>query len=295
MENENSNVERTDENVEKREVNEKVLPSNLKEEPKPKEKISDTQRVKDLVKLKLEQGYELKDRNSKLELNKLIRDELHLAKGWSSDINKAIREIAIEKKITISDLGFKNDKIGDMTVNLIKDSESTTATENIQSNVTSQSPHSALPKITSQSPHSALPKTTGSTETQTRTEQSEEPEKKTMSESSQEKLISAGLTKLILPLYTAVGIFELDEEEIKEEGKLSTVKQAKKDFEELAGEINNYLIENQIKLPAFLNHLAIIISIFVVMVLPVIKFKMFSGSKEAKPTYDDDADKVKVD
>ncbi len=294
MENENSNVERTDENVEKREVSEKVLPKETQPESKPKEKISDTQRVKDLVKLKLEQGYELKDKNSKLELNKLIRDELHLAKGWSSDINKAIREIAIEKKITISDLGFKNDKIGDMTVNLIKDSESTTATENIQSNVSSQSPHGALPK-TSQSPHSALPKNTGSTETQTRTEQSEKPEKKSMSESSQEKLISAGLTKLILPLYTAVGIFELDEEEEKEEGKVSTVKQAKKDFEELAGEINNYLIENQIKLPAFLNHLAIIISIFVVMVLPVIKFKMFSGSKEAKPNYDDDADKVKVD
>ena len=293
MDNEKPDVERIDKDVEKREVKQ-VLPIKKKEEIKPKtETVSITQKVKDLVKIKLDEGFELKDKNSKLELNKQILSELHLQKGWSSDINKAIREVAIEKKIVISDLGFKNDKIGDMIVNLVQDKESTTATE-IQSNVTSQSPHSALPK-TSQSPHSALPKETGSTQTQTRTEQSKEPEKKSMSESSQKKLISAGLTKLILPLYTAVGIFELDEEEEKEEGKLSTVKQAKKDFEELAGEINNYLIENQIKLPAFLNHLAIIISIFVVMVLPVIKFKMFSGSKEAKPTYDSDAEKVKVD
>ncbi|MCH7561075.1 MAG: hypothetical protein IIC67_06890, partial [Thaumarchaeota archaeon] len=206
---------------------------------------------------------------------------------------KSIREVAIEKKIVISDLGFKDEKIGEVIVNLFK-SDSKPDDTKVQSNIMSQSPHSALPKST-ESPHSALPKTTGSAEKQTRTEQTEEPEKKSMSESSQEKLISAGLTKLILPLYTAVGIFELDEEEEKEEGKLSTVKQAKKDFEELAGEINTYLIENQIKLPAFLNHLAIIISIFVVMVLPVIKFKMFSGSKDAKPTYDDDADKVTVD
>ena len=270
---ESSSVDRTDDSVEKREVNEKVLPIKKKEtkpkETKSKDSPSKSQQMKDLLNKKLDEGYQIKNKYDRIELQKIIVSELHLPDGSYSDVGTFLKPILVKRKIVISDLGFKDEKIGEVTVNLFK-SDSKPDDTKVQSNIMSQSPHSALPKST-QSPHSALPKTTGSTQTETRTEQSEEPEKRTMSESSQEKLISAGLTKLILPLYTAVGIFELDEEEEKEEGKLSTVKQAKKDFEELAGEINTYLIENKIKLPAFLNHLAIIISIFVVMILPVIK------------------------
>lgn len=268
------------------------------DEIKPKNAPSATQQVKDKINEKLNSGFQLTDKNSKLELNKIVRDELKLAKGWSSDINKAIREIAVDRKIQISDLGFKNDKIGDTVVNLIKNEIQPTEKQ-LQSNVqTPQSPHGALPKNTSQSPHGALPKTVGSSET-TQTQQSEqqqqEPEKKYMSQTAQKKLISNGLTKLVLPLYTALGICELDEEEIKEESKIPKSQQVKKDFEDLAGEIDEYLTENEIRLPALLNHISIVISIFVVLVLPVIKFKFMSSKQDAEPQYDETADEVKVE
>ena len=116
-----------------------------------------------------------------------------------------------------------------------------------------------------------------------------------MTASAQKKLISAGLTKLVLPIYKAIGICELDEKELKEESKVSSAKKMETEFENLAGDIDEYLIENHIQLPAFLNHIAILVSIFVVLVLPVIKFKMFSEKTETKVDYDDDATKVKVD
>lgn len=261
-----------------------------------KEKISKTQQVKNLINLKLDSGYQLNDKNAVDELTKIICDEIKLGiDSWNSKIKGYIKDTAIKRKLQISDLGFKNDKIGDMTINLI--SETTSSPENqitVSSNI-SQSPHGVLPQNYTSSSRGSLPKETGTDNSQTRTEQSEEPEKKYMSESAQKKLISHGLTKLILPLYKAIGICELDESEEKEESKIPKGKQMQKDFEDLAGDIDEYLTENNIKLPALLNHLSIVISIFVVMVMPVIKFKMFSGSKEVKPTYDKDADSVKVD
>jgi len=254
----------------------------------PKKELSKTQQIKNLIESKLDSGYQLNDKNTRIELCKIILDELKLSKGWTKDINKAIKEISIDKKLQISDLGFKNDKVGDMTVSVIKNEP--TLPEPIKSNV----PHGALPKDThTKYTTGALPKQTGEQQTETRTEQSEEPERY-MSESAQKKLISSALTKVIFPIYTAMGIVELDESEIKEESTIPKGKKVKAEFEELASDIDEYLTENNIQLPAFLNHIAIMISIFVVLVLPVIKFKFFTTKTEAKPEYDSSADKLEV-
>jgi len=264
-----------------------------KEEPK-KETKSKSQQMKDLINKKFDEGAKVENKNDKITMQKQILDELHLPKGSYSDAGKFLKEIMIERGMEISKTGFKNDKIGDLTVNLTK-SDDAEPTPEVKSNVSqpSQSPMSNIPQ-TSSSSKGALPKSTGSTTTETRTEESTEPEKKYMSESAQKKLITHGLTKVIFPLYTSLGLIELDEEEIKEEAKIPKGKQAKQNFEELAKDIDEYLTENNIKLPALLNHLSIIISIVVVLVLPVVKFKFFSSKQAPDPTYDDDADNLEI-
>lgn len=251
-----------------------------------KKELSKTQQVKNLIESKLDSGYELKDKNTRIELSKIVLDELKLSKGWTKDINKAIRDVSIDKKLQISDLGFKNDKIGDMTVSVIK--PEITTEPPLTSNVSSLTRPTIPSSPTLPSSKGALPKTDDTgliTDT--------EPER-FMSESAQKKLISSALTKVIFPIYTAMGIVELDESEIKEEATIPKGKKVKAEFEELAGDIDEYLTENNIKLPALLNHISIIISIFVVLVLPVIKFKFFTTKVDAKPEYDDTADTIKV-
>ncbi len=260
--------------------------NNLSLKPKD-EKLSKTDLITKKINEILDDGrIQLTDKSKKLELNKLVRDELQLSKGWSSDINKIIKNIAVDKKLQISDLGFKNDKIGDVTVNLVK-SEPEPQDAQVQANI-----KPTLPQSTPQSPHGTLPKgiSQGS-----QTETLQESEKKYMSESAQKKLISHGLTKMIFPLYASLGLIELDDDEIKEQAKIKKGKKAKEEFEELATDIDEYLTENNIKLPALLNHLSIIISVFVVLVLPVIKFKFFTTKQEPNPEYDESADTIKVD
>jgi len=266
-------------------------PTTPKKETKSKDAPSKSQQMKDLIRKKIDEGFPLNNKQDKIQLQKQILDELHLPKGSYSDAGKFLKDIMIEKKMQISDVGFKNDKIGDLTVNLVKSEE---ATPEIKSNV-SQSPLSNIPQNTPNSSRGVLPKTQGSPNADTRQNESQEPEKEYMSESAQKKLISHGLTKVIFPLYTALGVVELDETEIKEESKIPKGKKVKQDFEELAGDIDEYLRENNIKLPALLNHLSIMISIFVVLVMPVIKFKFFSSKQAPDPTYDESASEVKVD
>ena len=125
---ENSELERNTEKSD-RETSNDVLPKGTKPEPKkvnPKDdKISISEKIKELVKQKFDEGFEVKEKNDRIKLNKQIQSELKLAKGWSTDINKAILDIMVERKMKIDDLGFKNDKVGEIKINLISSSEST--------------------------------------------------------------------------------------------------------------------------------------------------------------------------
>lgn len=263
-----------------------ITKNNSDADPKSDDSKSKMQQIEDFIKEKIESGYELKDRNSKLELNKITRDSLKLPKGWQSDVNKGIKKIAIEKKLAISDLGYK-DEIDGITLNLIKEESEPT-----KESQPTQSPYSALPtnSTITGSPRGALPKT----QTEQEEQQEPQPEKKIMSADAQSRLIKTGFNKLLAPLYISMGIVQPDEEEKEDEAKLPTAKQFRKDMDNLADEINEYLIENKIQLPALLNHLSIGVSIFMVLILPVIKFKFFSSNQSAKPEYDESANDVKV-
>jgi hypothetical protein len=283
--NNNSNIE--DPKIETLPKEEPIIPKDTKPTiPKSKNNSpSLSDQIKKLLREKIDGGYELKDKNSYNELKKIIFDELKINKNSGNMIRTAIREVAIEKKIQISDLGFKNDKIGDMIVTVVKPEP--TEIQTIQSNIQTQSTHSSI---------DALPKPDSSNKGSLPSNDSQtiEEEKQYMTGTAQKKLISSGLTKIIFPIYTALGIVELDDSELKQEAKIPKGQQVKKEFEELAGDIDEYLTENNIQLPALLNHLSIIISVFCVLILPVIKYKMFTQKQEPQPDYDDSADTVEV-
>lgn len=265
-------------------------PESKKEKPK-----SQTQQIKDLINKKFDEGFVVGNKHDKVDLQNTILDELKIKKGNSSDIGRQIIKIMEERRIKIPDKIGGKKMIGDVVVNLMSNNEEDTASQ-VQSNVpNNQNPHSALPKAeqNSQNPHGTMPKGFGSSQTQT--EQSEQkPEQKFMSDDAQSKLIKKGLNDFIAPLYISLGIVEPDEEEKEDEAKLPTAKQFRKDMDTLGDDISDYLKENNIKLPALLNHLAIGLSLFMVLVLPVLKFKFFSSKQDVKPSYDDSADNIEV-
>jgi len=265
-------------------------------ESKPKPKIkppSQTQQIKDLIKVKFEEGWQVTDKNSKLELQKKILDELKIKKGNSSDVGKHILEYMEKNHLKIPDKIGGKQKIGDTIVNLIK-KEIPKDSEQIKSNIPNQSPSpmGGLPQSTIQK--GALPRIGSTTQTQStsRTEESE-PEKK-MNPDAQARLIKRGLNDIVAPIYIAMGIVEPDESEKKEEAKIPTAKKFRNDLDGLGDELNKYLQENNLQLPAFMNHIAIVISIFVVLVLPVVKFKFFSSKQDADPNFDNSVDDVEV-
>lgn len=265
----------------------------LKAEPTKKDNNtkSKTQLMKDLINKKIDEGFELKDKTHKINLQKIVLDELHLPKGSYSDTGKFLKEIMIERGLQISDVGFKDDKIGDMLVNVIKNEIVGESPNSESHDSIPQSSKGALPMGTSPaSTRGLLPKT----ETETQEQSSIEPEKKVMSATAQSKLIHYGLEEFLFPLYKTMGFIELSEEEKKKEAKPMKVEDAKKQWGDLADHIDGVLVENNIQLPQFLNYASLMISIFAVMILPVVKFKFFSSKQSADPKYDESADDIEV-
>ena len=264
---------------------------NKENSEKPK---SQKESIQKLIKEKIDSGFlgENPDKNSISELKKQIMSELKIPKNSRTQVKDLVHAELVSRKIKIPELNLGN-KIEGLTVNLTdnpKDKPITTSNGNTK---VLQSPVGALPKPTdSLNPvRGALPKT--QTEIQ---EQSEiaEPEKKYMSSNAQEKLIKKALNDLVAPLYITLGIVEPDEEEKEDEAKLPTAKQFRKDMDDFGTDINEFLTDNEIKLPAMLNFLALGLSFFMVMVAPVLKFKFFSSKQDPKPQFDKSAENVEI-
>lgn len=289
-------------------------------------KESTTKKVRDLINQKLDQGFvtnENADHENIVKLNKQIRDELSLPQGWRGKLKKFIDDELVKRHIRLPD----NYKLSSTKWEIVKPEspKPEPIPQEVQEKIQQdpqlkqtfenlQSPHGTLPKQVTynparsqpqqqmqipQSPHGTLPKMTeGNAQDQQQgrlyDSQYEITEKKTMSEEAQKKLIKNSISKFLVPVYTALGVVEGDEEEMQQEGKPKPLKQFKKEADEFADELNDYLVENNIKLPAFLNHLAIILSFFVVFIVPLVKYKFFSEKTPPKPEYDKDVDDIKV-
>ena len=68
------------------------IPAELIPELKPNKK-SITQLIKEKIKQKLDDGFEVKDKNSIDGLRKTVIDELQIKKNWRSDVKKLIGAI----------------------------------------------------------------------------------------------------------------------------------------------------------------------------------------------------------
>jgi len=273
-------------------------PTIPKEEPKKEKNISQTQQVYDLAVKKIEEGFPLNDSKSTIELRKEIMRELKIVPNSRGMVRDTLKKVFIEKKLQLSDLGFKNDKIGEMKVNLIKNEITEPVENKTGPTITFQKKFVEVSPLQNQrdyqpSIRGSLPKTQTEQQETQNSESQIEPEKKYMSDTAQSNLIKEGLNEIIAPIYIKLGIVQPDEEEIEEEAKLPTAKQFRKNMDSLGDKINSYLVEEEIKLPAFLNHLSIVISIFMVLVMPIIQFK-FSSKQDANPEYDESAEEIEV-
>lgn len=240
-----------------------------------------TDSVRELIKKKLDDGFQITDKNSRILLQKTIIDELKLIGGWRGKVKKYIGEILTERKISLAGLGIDSDKVGDMTINLIK---SETTPEIKPEPETIQKSKGALP-IGWDAQKVPITETEKQEQIQT-----QEPESKPMSQVAQERLIKSALNDMVAPLYISLGIIEPDEDEKEDESKLPTAKAFRKNMDGLATQLNEYLIENNIQLPSFFNHISIMLSIGMVLVMPVVKWKFFSSKQTPNPKYNESVD-----
>lgn len=264
----------------------------------PNEPANKTQEVYQLIQTKVRNGFAQNyDKRTISELNKVVRDELKLSNGWTSDVREQIAKVLIEEKIAISDASLKN-KLGKLKVELVKS----------EAEITPADPQpTQAPQPSSQtlsSPHGTLPKGWGNSETAitprlpTQTEQQEQqsittpkapitPEQK----EQQEKLIVKSFG-FLEEVYVALGIVKGDEQEQKEIQEPKPLAKFHNDVKDFAHELNEYMIENDVRLPTYLNVLALGVSGFMIFGMPLVKFFVFS--KKDKPDYDNRFDDIKV-
>ena len=115
-----------------------------------------------------------------------------------------------------------------------------------------------------------------------------------MSATAQQRLIENTLTKFVPKIYVAIGAIKPSEKEEKEIAKETEYEHFMEDVKGFSKELNDYLVENDIQLPAFLNHIAIMLSFAIVFVIPLVKLKMFSSSDTPKNDYDEDVEELRI-
>lgn len=238
------------------------------------ESISD--KVRNLIRTKIDSGFQLPDKNSVIELNKLVRDELKLKSGWSSDVKTIIGEIMNEKNMKLPDKAFNQNKMGNLRVELVQESEPEPTPE--PENQILQNPHGTLPKGFGQ-------ESTSIQRAPTQTEQTEQQQETKpllpltpQQEKQQEELIvkSFGFLEKI---YIALGVVKGDEAEQKEIEKPKPLEQFHGEVEGFAKELNRFMIDQNIRLPAYLNALALGISGFMIFGMPLVKMVVFDKKK----------------
>jgi len=259
-----------------------------KEEPKSKNDL-----IKELIKNKIDDGFPLTDNNKISELRKTIKSELSLPNGYNKVVKDNILKIMQERKLSFEGIKTGQKTQGfDVKLNNIlgNDNKPETTTEITKVPQTqneegwgifgNKSNH-VTPGTQQQQPQQVIP----------------EPPKQPMSEkqkAAQVKIVESLIDKFLVKTYIALGIVEGSEEEQKEENKPMPLKQFKEDAHEFAGELNDLLIEFDVRLPKVLRFGGIAISAVVLFIVPVIKMKMFNDKSEVDGNFDKELDDVKI-
>lgn len=236
-----------------------------------KPQLSQTDKVKELAKAKLE-SFQPKDNKDSVNLTNEIMGELKIPKGSYQKVKKTVLKMMQEKGIAVSSPTSK-DGMGSVNVNLKKEetlleqpATSTTATPQQTQTIPTQSQQGALPKTQPTLP--AQPAQPTQQQVFIMTDEQKQRQQKTF-----ERIFDkAG------DIYVKLGLVE---GEGKQEPK-PTLLQFKTDLKDLAGETNDYLIDNNTKLPQWIDLALLIISFVIVLGTPVLNAIFFGTDNKKK-------------
>ena len=239
-------------------------------------KKSITQLIKEKIKQKLDDGFEIEDKNSIDELRKTVIDELQIKKNWRSDVKKHIGAELKTRDISLADKGFKVDDVEGITINVDKPASPITETKTSEETLPS-----GQEATNYQSPGGALP-------------ESQEPQQLTKVQLESQERFFKKCGNIVTDIYIGLGMVETDdEEELKQLEKPKPIKQFRKEVDELAVELNQLMINYGMRMPKYLDIGMFALGVIVTFGVPVIK-KVMNKNSESEPEYDEKLSEVEV-
>ncbi len=257
--------------------------------PLPKSKESKSELVQKKIKEKLDNGYEVKDKNSVNELKKMVIDDLGLSKGWGSDTKKLIGSELSARDISLADKGFKDENLDGITVNVDKPmlpvidesqevSKGTMPVIDSNSNTPAENPHGTLPQTDS---HPAL-------------EQEKKVEPLTPQQIELQTKFFKKCGNIVADIYIGMGLVETDDEEEKKElEKPKPIKEFRAEVDGLCEEFSQLMITYGMRLPKYLDLGMFGVGVVVTFGVPILK-RVMSGEKKPDVDYDKKLDEVDV-
>jgi len=208
-----------------------------------KEEPSISDQLKELYSKKIDEGFQVKDRATAIELRKMGQYELKLGDGWNAYAKKILQEVLEEKGIVVPDLK-SSARIGTFRINLEKPP---------QDLASGQFAPTQTPPAPPQQPQIIWDE---------------------RRRESYKKIMSKGFEFLSV-IYIKLGIIQGEEPEPE---KL-TPKKFQDESKQFGVQVADYCYDHQINLPMWIELMSLIASGFMVFGMPVIRVLFFKTEK----------------
>jgi len=213
-------------------------------------------KVREFLNQKLDSGYQVIDKNSAKELQKMAVDEFSLTGGWRDRTKHILQSILKARNVVLPDTK-SSEPVGSLRINVEKSS---------QDLVESQPPIQ-----TPSSPVLPMPETGTFTQTEREPQIIWDDAKKLTYQKDMEKVFG----DFIGTIYIKFGIIE-GEEPVEE--KL-TPQKFKEQAKEVGKDIGEYCFDKHVQLPELLRVLTLVGSVFMVFGMPLINNLFFKMKK----------------
>lgn len=214
--------------------------------------ISD--KVKQFFIEKINQNFEVKDKDTFSQLRKMAMDSFHLSGGWRQKTKQILEDVLKEKNIQLA-IEKKPEGI-----------KATLVREEIQAQQPTQQP----------SPHGTLPKPESKQEP---TQQSQQRIQLTESDKQAYEVMFKTGFSFLTDIYVKFELIQVKDHEIKE--KL-TLEEYKNDTDKLAAAWSDYCYRNNIHLPKYLELIILCVATGAIFGMPVINVLVFGKKSKAK-------------
>jgi hypothetical protein len=242
-----------------------------------------------------------KDPEQVKNLYKEIIDELQINKSWRNEARKTILKVMEEQGHLFSSESLAKESNNELVIKKAPEIPQPTTEptpQPTQQTIPSASPHGTLPKGISESEKieaGTQPIQFSQNISDQNTQSTEIKKPLTEQQMKNQKQFIKDSFGFVTELYIAMGIVEGNEEEKEELRKPKPLEQFKQSVDSYSDRVNQYLIDNNIALPTWLNLMGLIASGFMIFVVPVLKFGFVNkGSQKVKPKYDDSLKDVEV-